>query len=73
MLPMLVLSFLLKWNNYSFMPNTNIVCNDNKACLDCSTSSTTKGLRHIQMKDNRVRENIAKHFVVIHHVSGRSI
>jgi hypothetical protein len=55
----------------SFMPTTNIVYNDNKACVDWSKSSTAKELRRIQMKENRVRENIAKHFVQIHHVSGK--
>jgi len=54
----------------SFMPMTNIVYNDNKACVDWSKSSTTKGLQHIQMKENRVRENIGKHFVTIAHVNG---
>jgi hypothetical protein len=38
--------------------------------VDWSKSGTTKGLRRIQMKEKRVRENIAKHFVAIHHVSG---
>jgi len=53
------------------MPTTNIVYNDNKACVDWSKSSTTKGLRHIQMKENRVRENIGKRFVTITHVNGK--
>jgi hypothetical protein len=43
-----------------FMPNTNIMYNDNKACVNWSKSSTTKGLRHIQMKENHIRENITK-------------
>jgi len=55
----------------SFMPMINIACNDNKACVDWSKSSTTKGLQHIQMKENRVRENIAKRFVTITHVNGK--
>jgi len=33
--------------------------------------TTTKGLRHIQMKENRVRENIATNFVKICHVDGK--
>ncbi len=32
-----------------FMPTTNIIYNDNKACINWSKMSTTKGLRHIQI------------------------
>jgi len=32
-----------------FMPSTNIIYNDNKACVQWSKSATSKGLRHIQM------------------------
>jgi hypothetical protein len=31
----------------------------------------TKGLRHIQMKENRVRENIQSQFIKICHVNGK--
>jgi hypothetical protein len=54
-----------------FMPTTNIIYNDNKACVDWFRKCTTKGLRHIQMKENRVRENIASEFVTITHVDGK--
>jgi len=40
------------------MPSTNVIYNDNKACVSWSKSCTTKGLQYIQMKENRVRENI---------------
>jgi len=42
----------------TFMPSTNVIYNDNKACVNWSKTCTTKGLRHIQMKENRVRENV---------------
>ena len=32
-----------------FMPHVNIVYNDNQASVNWSKSTTTKGLRHIQM------------------------
>jgi hypothetical protein len=54
-----------------FMPPTNIIYNDNKACIDWSKSTTSKGLRHIQMRENRVRENIASQFVRICHIDGK--
>jgi hypothetical protein len=55
-----------------FMPSTNIIYNDNKACVNWSKSCTTKGLRHIQMKENRVRENVQNSFVQIRHVDGKT-
>jgi hypothetical protein len=55
-----------------FMPNTNIIYNDNNACVNWSKSYTSKGLRHIQMKENRVRENVQNKFVNICHVDGRT-
>jgi hypothetical protein len=54
-----------------FMPGTNIVYNDNQACINWSKKCTTKGLRHIQMKENLVRENITSKFVQVSHVNGK--
>jgi hypothetical protein len=54
-----------------FMPGTNIIYNDNRACVQWSTKTTTKGLRHIQMRENRICENIATNFVSIHHINGK--
>lgn len=54
-----------------FMPNTNVIYKDNQACVDWAKSCTSKGLRHIQMKENRVRENVVTQFVSIKHVDGK--
>jgi hypothetical protein len=54
-----------------FMPGTNTIYNDNQACVKWSKRCTTKGLRHIQMKENHVQENITNNFVLIHHVDGK--
>jgi len=54
-----------------FMPGVNTIYNDNQACVNWSQSCTTKGLRHIQMKENRVRENIEKHFITVKHIEGK--
>jgi hypothetical protein len=54
-----------------FMPGTNIVYNDNSACMNWSKSCTAKGLRHIQMCDNCIRENIASDFIHVCHVDGK--
>jgi hypothetical protein len=56
---------------FIFMPTTNVIWNDNKACVHWSKSCSTKGFRHIQMKENRVRENIQSNFVKICHVNGK--
>jgi hypothetical protein len=54
-----------------FMPTTNIIYNDNMACVDWSKRCTTKGLRHIQMKENRVHENSDSKFVSVNHIDGK--
>jgi hypothetical protein len=54
-----------------FMPTTNIIFNDNKACVSWSKCTTTKGLRHIQMRENHVRENIERQFVSIADSGGK--
>jgi hypothetical protein len=54
-----------------FMPGTNIIFNDNNACINWSKKCTTKGLRHVQMKENLVRENITSKFVQVSHVDGK--
>jgi hypothetical protein len=55
----------------TFMPGINTIYNDNQACVNWSRRCTTKGLRHIQMKGNYIRENIANNFVMINHVDGK--
>jgi hypothetical protein len=54
-----------------FMPSTNVIYNDNQACVQWSKRVTTKGLRRIQMHKNRIRENIATNFVSIQHIDGK--
>jgi len=54
-----------------FMPPTTVLYNDNQACVNWSKKTTTKGLRHIQMKENRVRENILSKFVCVCHIDGK--
>ena len=53
------------------MPNTMVIFNDNKACVQWSKNATTKGLRHIQMRENRVRENVMSKFVSIQHIDDK--
>jgi hypothetical protein len=55
-----------------FMPTTNLIYNDNKACINWSKTTTTKGLWHIQMWENRVHGNVSSNFVKICHVDGKT-
>jgi hypothetical protein len=48
-----------------FMPGTTTIFNDNNACVNWSKRCTTKGLRHIQMRENHVQENVENNFVSI--------
>jgi hypothetical protein len=54
-----------------FMPSTTTIYNDNNALCQLVEKATTKGLRHIQMRENRVRENVQRGFVKICHVNGK--
>jgi len=54
-----------------FIPGTNVIYNDNKACVQWSKLSTPKRLHHIQMMENQIRENVGSHFVTIQHVDGK--
>jgi len=56
----------------TFMPGTQTVYTDNQACVNWSKRCTTKGLHHIQMKENCVRENIASGFIEVCHVDGKT-
>ncbi|MFN9979027.1 MAG: Ty1/Copia family ribonuclease HI, partial [bacterium] len=54
-----------------FMPGTTTIFNDINACVNWSKRCTSKGLRHIQMRENLVRENVKNHFVSIKHIGGK--
>ena len=47
-----------------------IIFNDNNACVCWSHKLTTKGLRHIQMRENAVQESIHNNFVDVKHIPG---
>ena len=54
------------------MPQPTIVYNDNAACVAWSKNTTTKGLRHIQIRENAVRESVQCGFAEIRHVDGKT-
>ena len=53
------------------MPSPTPVYNDNAACVNWSKSTTTKGLRHIQIRENAVREAVASNFISVQHIAGK--
>ena len=66
-------SYLLEDLNLidEIMPEPTSVLNDNNACVQWSHNCTMKGLQHIQIKENAIRESIQAGFVSIHHVEGK--
>ena len=56
-------------NQLMHKPTT--VYNDNSACIIWSKSMTTKGLRHLQMRENAVRESVQNGFITTKHCEGK--
>jgi deoxyuridine 5'-triphosphate nucleotidohydrolase len=53
------------------MPLPTTIYNDNSACVNWSKNTTTKGLRHIQIRENSVRESYQNGFIIVEHISGK--
>ena len=52
------------------MPGEPIkVYNDNMACVCWSKARTTKGLRHITIRENVIRESVDNKFIAVMHVA----
>jgi Reverse transcriptase (RNA-dependent DNA polymerase). len=45
--------------------------NDNEAAVKWSHNMTTRGLRHIQMRENAVREQVQQGFITVEHIGGK--
>ena len=59
--------FHLFTNNGAPIP----IQNDNEAAVKWSHNMTTKGLRHIQMRDNAVREQVQLGLITVEHIGGK--
>jgi len=46
------------------------VYNDNQGCVDWSKTTSTKGLRHLNIRDCAVRDSIQAKEVTVHHIQG---
>ena len=56
----------------TFMPDATKLYNDNQACVLWSDAMTTKGLRHVQIRENGVREMVRNNEIQVIHVNGKS-
>ena len=54
----------------TFAPDPITIYNDNAAAVQWSHNMTTKGLRHIQMKENAVREQVQRKLINVEHIAG---
>eukprot|EP00957_Ditylum_brightwellii_P069915 5309494-Ditylum_brightwellii.AAC.1 len=54
-----------------FIKETIDLYNDNQAYVKWAQKMTTKGLRHIQMQENAIRECVQQGLVTIKHVNGK--
>ena len=54
-----------------FMQNPTTVYNDNSASIQWASNMTTKGLRHVQIRENAVRESVISGFLTVKHIKGK--
>ena len=55
----------------TMIPPPTCIYNDNAACVAWAHSLTTKGLRHIQMRENAVREEVQDQNIQVQHIPGK--
>ena len=56
------------------LDDTNIatpIYNDNQGCVDWCKSTTTKGMKHVSLRDCAVRESVVHKELTIQHVAGK--
>eukprot|EP00957_Ditylum_brightwellii_P103508 7886596-Ditylum_brightwellii.AAC.1 len=54
----------------SIMKSPTIIYNNNNACVCWTKNLTTKGLRHIQIQENAVREAVQNSEAKVKHIVG---
>ena len=55
----------------TFMKLPIPILNDNMACVQWTRNKTTRTIRHIQLQDNGVRENVQKKIITVEHIPGK--
>ena len=53
------------------MPRPTPIYNDNRACILWSEAMTTKGLRHVQIRENGIREMVLNNDIKVLHIEGK--
>jgi len=48
-----------------------MIYNDNQGCVDWCKTTTTSGMKHINLRDNAVRESVHLGELSIHHIAGK--
>ena len=54
----------------TLMPSPTTIYNNNAACIAWSHSLSTKGLHHIQIRENAVRERVQGGYIEVRHTGG---
>ena len=56
-----------------FMPTSRPIelYNDNSACVCWSKTTTTKGLRHLTVRENAIRESVDNKFISVRHIGSK--
>ena len=55
-----------------FLAPSTPIYNDNMACVQWSHNKTSKGIQHIQIRENAVRESIQNGTILVLHVAGKN-
>jgi hypothetical protein len=53
------------------MKGPTYIYNDNAACVQWTKNMTTKGLQHVQICENAVRESVQNNFIEVKHIAGK--
>ena len=52
-------------------PSTpTIIYNDNQACVDWAATLTVKGIKHLNLRENKIRESHASNDIAVTHIPG---
>jgi len=66
-----ILRDLNLFNTFTNDGNPITIRNDNEAAVKWSHNMTTKGLRHLQMRENAVREQVQLGLITVEHIGGK--
>ena len=56
---------------HDLLNDTTHIYNDNMACVQWSKNRTTRSIRHIQLRENAVREAVQNGLISVKHIPGK--